>query len=44
MSNIYLENIIDWAVKGAKLRSKEAIDVQDFKFALGKNFMSFFNF
>ena len=36
MSNIYMESIIDWAVKGAKLRNKDTLDVQDFKFALGK--------
>jgi hypothetical protein len=27
MSNIYLENIIDWAVKGAKLRNKDTLEI-----------------
>lgn len=33
MSNNYLENIIEWSVRGAKLRNKETLDLQDVKFA-----------
>jgi len=27
ISNNYLENLIDWSVRGAKLRNKETLDI-----------------